>query len=560
MNNKKNMMICMTTLIAITFCFSESIAQPTVRSGWPQQFDDTFAFVRSHQCSWIEDSSGEIFIAASSSILTALYDLNGNILPGWPSPAIEPWYVTDGPFLGDVTGNGNIDVSVLYKTAWADTLLVQVYNLNGELNDQFTHQIDLGLEGGGQMVLYDLDDDGSPNLIYIADSIYAYTSDHTPLPGFPKPTLGTQLGVNQMVIIPETLAGEKLVAWITYDGVYVSPVNSSELSPGWPRNMYEPGSSTAPLVVPYEDSWAMSYYIRDSLHVRNSDGEYLDGFPKFIFDRFEQVQSLSATDINLDGIPEIVVRKAYGNVFVVDLEGNTLFGFPYSNNYAYAGVGEDVLSIHIQGDEFAKLFYAMIERFENAIFYHGMMGLHGRFPMEGYPAYEEGTDGNHYLSSALIWTEGCDTLHMVRLKGFGELTVFDLPLPAGSSVKLLWPMQGGNSGGNRVYEPGPYLEVDDNSDNFLPDYFELSKAYPNPFNSSVNIPFSLPEPSNVKITIYDILGREVAILVDQNKSAGKHSIHWNGKNLNDFTSPSGIYFLRMEVGSFTQTQKIILLK
>jgi hypothetical protein len=106
------------------------------------------------------------------------------------------------------------------------------------------------------------------------------------------------------------------------------------------------------------------------------------------------------------------------------------------------------------------------------------------------------------------------------------------------------------------------LDVDEDPDltSTIPEEFELSDAYPNPFNSSVNIPFALPSESHVKITIYDILGRQTAVLVDQNISAGKHSVHWNGRSMNDITSPSGIYFLRMVAGSFTQTQKIILLK
>jgi hypothetical protein len=119
-----------------------------------------------------------------------------------------------------------------------------------------------------------------------------------------------------------------------------------------------------------------------------------------------------------------------------------------------------------------------------------------------------------------------------------------------------------NRSGVDIYDIDYVSDVDDNQSTSgqIADEFKLGAAYPNPFNSSVNIPYTLPSESNIKITIYDILGREAALLLNQEKTAGNHIVHWNGKNMNNITSPSGIYFVRMEAGSFSQTQKIMLLK
>ena len=89
----------------------------------------------------------------------------------------------------------------------------------------------------------------------------------------------------------------------------------------------------------------------------------------------------------------------------------------------------------------------------------------------------------------------------------------------------------------------------------LPTAFSLSLPYPNPFNSSVTISFAVPRPGEVRITIYDITGREVEALVTGHLSTGAHEAVWNAAG-----AASGVYFVRMEAGDFMQTRKMILLK
>lgn len=79
--------------------------------------------------------------------------------------------------------------------------------------------------------------------------------------------------------------------------------------------------------------------------------------------------------------------------------------------------------------------------------------------------------------------------------------------------------------------------------------------YPNPFNSTTNIKYSIKEAGFVKIKVYDILGREIAILVSEEKPVGIYTINFDGSSLS-----SGIYFYRFQAGSFTQTKKMILTK
>jgi hypothetical protein len=89
----------------------------------------------------------------------------------------------------------------------------------------------------------------------------------------------------------------------------------------------------------------------------------------------------------------------------------------------------------------------------------------------------------------------------------------------------------------------------------IPDKFALLQNYPNPFNTSTAIRYSLPEQSDVRIEIYNILGQRVSTLFDGHKQAGYHAVTWQADHY-----PSGIYFTRLEAGHRSESIKILLLK
>jgi hypothetical protein len=89
----------------------------------------------------------------------------------------------------------------------------------------------------------------------------------------------------------------------------------------------------------------------------------------------------------------------------------------------------------------------------------------------------------------------------------------------------------------------------------LPHAFSLYQNYPNPFNPSTTIKFELPRTSNVSLTVFDILGREVSMLVNERKNAGVHEVKFDASRLS-----SGVYFYRMQARDFVQTRKLLLLK
>ena len=89
----------------------------------------------------------------------------------------------------------------------------------------------------------------------------------------------------------------------------------------------------------------------------------------------------------------------------------------------------------------------------------------------------------------------------------------------------------------------------------IPTEYELSQNYPNPFNPSTTISFSLPSRSFVSLKLFDVLGREVATIISEEMSAGIYTRQWNATGM-----PSGVYFYRLQAGSFIDTKKLVLLR
>ena len=88
-----------------------------------------------------------------------------------------------------------------------------------------------------------------------------------------------------------------------------------------------------------------------------------------------------------------------------------------------------------------------------------------------------------------------------------------------------------------------------------PSEFELSQNYPNPFNPTTNIQFSIPKASKVKLVVFNVIGEQVAELVNKNMEAGYHNVQFNAGNLN-----SGIYIYKLETDGFVKIRKMMLVK
>lgn len=93
-----------------------------------------------------------------------------------------------------------------------------------------------------------------------------------------------------------------------------------------------------------------------------------------------------------------------------------------------------------------------------------------------------------------------------------------------------------------------------------PKDYKLYNNFPNPFNPSTKIAFELPKTSHVMLTIYDVLGREVAQIADRSYNAGYNEVTWNGLNRDGEQVASGVYFYRIAAGNWSKVMKMMMLK
>ena len=94
----------------------------------------------------------------------------------------------------------------------------------------------------------------------------------------------------------------------------------------------------------------------------------------------------------------------------------------------------------------------------------------------------------------------------------------------------------------------------------IPMLYTLYQNYPNPFNSGTTISYSLPKKSFVKVTVHNLLGREIAILKNIEQMAGLHAIQWDATDNMGKSISSGMYFYKVQSGDFIETNTMILLR
>jgi len=162
-------------------------------------------------------------------------------------------------------------------------------------------------------------------------------------------------------------------------------------------------------------------------------------------------------------------------------------------------------------------------------------------------------DGNIFFGSppsgVLRSDDGFDTFSITNA-GLTDTTVMSL---ATSSSGYLYA---GTEGGIvfRSVNPTTIVSVEEHSIE-VPSLFLLEQNYPNPFNPSTTIKYALPKSSMVRLSVYDLLGREVTVLVNERREAGVHEARFDASGL-----ASGVYLYRLQTGDVTHTKRSLLLR
>ncbi len=156
---------------------------------------------------------------------------------------------------------------------------------------------------------------------------------------------------------------------------------------------------------------------------------------------------------------------------------------------------------------------------------------------------------NNDSAQAATWTDNSGNFTLQVSTKVSNYIVFPVFLPQGYSYQQVTAHPG--TTGLRFDLTTTAVREAGN----LPSGYELGQNFPNPFNPSTVISYRLPAVSRVTLKVYDVLGRNVATLVDEVQNPGQHAVKFDGSAL-----PSGVYFYRLEAGSFTSVRKLVLMK
>jgi len=113
---------------------------------------------------------------------------------------------------------------------------------------------------------------------------------------------------------------------------------------------------------------------------------------------------------------------------------------------------------------------------------------------------------------------------------------------------------------NVIYSTGVTLTSVPGGERFRPSNFHLSQNFPNPFNPSTTIHYSVQQGGRVRLVIFNGLGQLVQTLVDEHRVAGEHTATWDGRSESGSRVPSGTYFVELQAGEYTSAKKMLLLR
>jgi hypothetical protein len=145
----------------------------------------------------------------------------------------------------------------------------------------------------------------------------------------------------------------------------------------------------------------------------------------------------------------------------------------------------------------------------------------------------------------------------LRLTNYSYPSEFPSVSVSGSVVHVVWyDCRDGNGNSEIYYKRDPTGNVGiQNISTEIPSSYSLSQNYPNPFNPTTNIKFAIPKNEFVKITVFDILGKELETLLNEQLQPGTYETNWNASNY-----PSGVYFYRLTTGDFSETKRMLMIK
>jgi len=266
-----------------------------------------------------------------------------------------------------------------------------------------------------------------------------------------------------------------------------------------------------------------------------------------------------AFDSQFNGNPSIVIMNLdNGNITPLDtspVNGNQPSWSPVENRIAFAS-SQGIYSVTTSGTGLQQVTsgYSLVPEYSpdgDKIAYVATYAAEDIFIVNS-----DGTDNHRITTSAEndfvpSWSpEGNRLVYEGSIAGVDQICVIDT-----DGTNYLQLTTAGVNTGPAWYPFVDPTSVKNDVDKLVLNDFILYQNYPNPFNPSTIISFSIPSEDFITLRVYDVLGKEVDVLVNETKPPGNYDVEFSGKNLT-----SGIYFYKLKAGDFVDTKKLILIK
>lgn len=379
----------------------------------------------------------------------------------------------------------------------------------------------------------DFDADGTPELVFgtMDKQLHILKTDSTELPGFPKATssfinLGVALADVQSDSIPELI-------YATFDNqLHIMDITGAELV-GWPVQLNSHIVQTPLVVLGENDVRIVVFTAEHALIIYNATGKELSSHS--FSAAFSGPAALA--DLNEDNLPEILFPTEDAKLHVVDLQGNTVGAAPFN----LTGIQRGAPLVYRERNGKPYILAAT------------ELGMLHIFSLDGsnlthYPAKYPAD----FMATPQLLDIDMDHNLEISCSGSAGMYVFDLPIEAQGSG---WQTSGGDLMRSNAYRSDALLAIDEPKE-AVAQSVQLLQNYPNPFNPQTTIRYRLGQDTRIELSIYNVLGQRVSIVDQGLRTAGLHSISWQGRNL-----ASGVYLLRLRTAGGTEkTRKVLYLQ
>jgi hypothetical protein len=458
------------------------------------------------------DGFGEIVVTnhgLTSGGYIYAFKRDGTLLPGFP---INHGYSTRTPVLGDINSDGKLEIIVNKRTY--PTGSVYVYKYDGSILPGWPKQ--MANVPASSAAVGDINGDNIPEIVMESyNALYAWTATGDSIPGFPyyMPNGDVNSYSSPVLADVDNDNFREIVFGTHVSGgggfVYVIKNNGTVLT-GWPKAtsnwVYGPPS--------------VGYIDNDNVLDIAVGDQVLSGVPS------DFVYAWNKDGIPLSGFPIGPVNAVNAQIVLADIDGDNNTELIFDDNSSTAGIGKYLVYNH-DGS-----FNRNIETSGTSFFTtpcitdinrNGILDIIGAGVTGTAPSQQT----NIYL-----WNSG----------------VAYVP------SKVQTPMWQYNARHNGVYNNGDIVNVRENNTEY-PGEYKLLQNYPNPFNPTTKISYYISKPGFVRISLYNVLGKEVLNMVNEQKQAGMYEYTLKAEMLN-----TGIYYYKMEINGFTSTKKMLLLK